>query len=160
VLVERDLAITLFPGMLDIWRLPLDGSGRFERLTTFDHHAGFGANNPVVSPDGSLIAFGLKVEGEEGEGDGILLLDLAAPVPAPDGPPAPAPAAPASPGVAGDQLPATGSTTTLAVAGGLVALALLVNRFGQSRSKRSRFMTLSHAATKSRTNFSPASSEP
>ena len=29
---------------------------------------------------------------------------------------------------------------------------------GQSRSKRSRFMTLSHAATKSRTNFSFASS--
>ena len=30
----------------------------------------------------------------------------------------------------------------------------------QARSKRSRFMTLSHAATKSRTNFSPASSAP
>ena len=31
-------------------------------------------------------------------------------------------------------------------------------RAGQERSKRSRFMTLSQAATKSRTNFSPASS--
>lgn len=78
VLVERDLAIVLFPGMLDIWRLRLDGSGSFERLTTFDYYKGYGANNPVVSPDGTQIAFGLKVEGEEGEGDGILLLDLTA----------------------------------------------------------------------------------
>jgi hypothetical protein len=81
VLVERDLTVTLFPGMLDIWRLPLDGSGTFERLTTFDYYRGFGANNPVVSPDGRFVAFGLKVEGEEGEGDGILLLDLTADVP-------------------------------------------------------------------------------
>lgn len=76
VLVERDLTITLFPGQLDIWRLPLDGSGSFERLTTFDYYKGYGANNPVVSPDGTSIAFGLKVEGEEGEGNGILLMDL------------------------------------------------------------------------------------
>jgi hypothetical protein len=76
VLVERDLTITLFPGQLDIWRLPLDGSGSFERLTTFDYYKGYGANNPVVSPDGTYIAFGLKVEGEEGEGNGILLMDL------------------------------------------------------------------------------------
>lgn len=33
-------------------------------------------------------------------------------------------------------------------------------RFDQARSKRSRFMTLSHAATKSVTNFSPASADP
>ena len=33
-------------------------------------------------------------------------------------------------------------------------------RRDQARSKRSRFMTLSHAATKSRTNFCPASSLP
>lgn len=78
VMVERDLTITLFPGMLDIWRLPLDGSGAFERMTTFDHHEGFGANNPVISPDGTRMAFGLKVEGEEGESDGILVMDLVA----------------------------------------------------------------------------------
>ena len=78
VLVERDLTITLFPGQLDIWRLPLDGSGSFERLTTFDYYKGYGANNPVVSPDGTHMAFGLKVEGEEGEGNGILLMDFTA----------------------------------------------------------------------------------
>ena len=80
VLVERDLTITLFPGMLDVWRLTLDGSGRLERLTTFDYYKGYGANNPVVSPDGTYMAFGLKVEGEEGEGNGILLMDLSAPL--------------------------------------------------------------------------------
>ncbi|MEX2554223.1 MAG: hypothetical protein WEB06_01170 [Actinomycetota bacterium] len=78
VLVERDLTITLFPGQLDIWRLSLDGSGALERLTTFDYYKGYGANNPVVSPDGTHMAFGLKIEGEEGEGDGILLMDFTA----------------------------------------------------------------------------------
>lgn len=137
VLVERDLTITLFPGMLDVWRLPLDGSGAFERLTTFDHHAGFGANNPVVSPDGSTVAFGLKVEGEEGEGDGILLLDLAASPASPAGPAStdqtaaatatPIPAAGSPAGASnGEALPATGSSTPLAVAGALVALAVLL----------------------------------
>ena len=128
VLVERDLTVTLFPGMLDIWRLPLDGSGTFERLTTFDHYRGYGANNPVVSPDGRFIAFSLKVEGEEGEGDGILLLDLTAPAAGPSVPPAsPSPPAPASATAAttGAQLPATGSPATLPAASGLLALALL-----------------------------------
>jgi hypothetical protein len=76
VMVERDLAITLFPGQLDIWRLALDGSGRFDRMTRFDYYKGYGANNPVVSPNGRYLAFGLKVDGAEGEGNGILLRDL------------------------------------------------------------------------------------
>ena len=76
LMVERDLSITFSPGQVDIWRLPLDGSGAFERMTTFDYYKGFGANNPVVSPDGTHMAFGLKVVGEEGEGKGILLMDL------------------------------------------------------------------------------------
>ena len=135
VLVERDLTVTLFPGMLDIWRLPLDGSGAFERLTTFDHHAGYGANNPVVSPDGTTVAFSLKVEGEEGEGDGILLLDLTAPATAPadQAAAAPAPATEtAQEGGAGGDLPATGSTTALPVAAALVVLAVLLAQVGRS----------------------------
>ena len=123
VLVERDLTVTLFPGMLDIWRLPLDGSGEFERLTTFDYYRGFGANNPVVSPDGTLIAFSLKVEGEEGEGDGILLLDLTAPA---------ASAAPAHP------LPAAASTTVLVAAGALVAAGRRRTRRRQRGDQRLR----------------------
>lgn len=135
VLVERDLTVTLFPGMLDIWRLWLDGSGTFERLTTFSHYAGFGANNPVVSPDGSRIAFSLKVEGEEGEGDGILLLHVDHDSDAPPSNVAPAPSVPAltpivpdpaEPGITGEPLPATGSTTALPTAGALTALGMLL----------------------------------
>jgi hypothetical protein len=100
----------------------------------FDHYAGFGANNPVVSPDGTHVAFGLKVEGEEGEGDGILLLDLVAPAPAaanPAAPASPAPTAPAPGSPASDadagRLPATGSNTALPVVAALVALAALID---------------------------------
>jgi hypothetical protein len=136
VLVERDLTITLFPGMLDIWRLPLNGSGAFERLTFFDHYRGFGANNPVVSPDGRFVAFGLKVEGEEGEGDGILLLDLTArnvPPPGSSRPPSTPEAGTKSSSEA--QLPASGSTSALPAAGAfcLLALAFLLRRVGRRR---------------------------
>lgn len=136
VLVERDLTVTLFPGMLDIWRLSLDGSGTFERLTTFDHYEGYGANNPVVSPDGRYIAFGLKIDGEEGESDGILLLDLTAPTNEPaDQRAAPTQTDAATSGPAADAnatgagvLPATGSSTALPIAASLAAVALLTTR--------------------------------
>ena len=74
-----DELIFIFPGMPTSGACPLDGPGAFERVTTFDHYAGLGANNPVVSPDGTSIAFSRKVEGEQGEGNGILLLHLTAP---------------------------------------------------------------------------------
>jgi hypothetical protein len=77
-LVERDLAIVIFPGELDIWRLSLDCSGEFERLTTFNHHDNYGATNPVVSPDGRRFAFQLERDGtEHGEGHALLLFDMA-----------------------------------------------------------------------------------
>ena len=134
VLVERDLTITLFPGMLDIWRLSLDGSGTFERLTTFDYYRGYGANNPVVSPDGSQVAFGLKVEGEEGESDGILLMDLTASAadradPGATRPPeADAPASSVGAGADAAPLAATGSRPPLLAAGVLVAVGVLLGR--------------------------------
>jgi hypothetical protein len=80
VLVERDLESTAEPGPLDIWRLPLDGSGDFERLTFFNRYrGGYYASNPTVSPDGKTIAFQLSFDGPvEGEGQGILLFDLEA----------------------------------------------------------------------------------
>jgi hypothetical protein len=76
VVVERDLAVTLFPGQLDLWRLALDGSGRFDRMTTFDYYKGYGADNAVVSANARYMAFGLKIDGEEGEGEGVLLMHL------------------------------------------------------------------------------------
>lgn len=79
-LVERDLESTERPGPLDIWRLPLDGSGAFERLTYFNRYrGGYYASNPTVSPDGKTIAFQLSFDGPvEGEGQGILLFDIEA----------------------------------------------------------------------------------
>ena len=61
-------------GDIDIWRLALDGSGTSRRLTFFSAYAGFGANNPVVSPDGRKMAFGLRIKGgQHGNAQGILL---------------------------------------------------------------------------------------
>ena len=81
VAVEREPdTYTLSPrGHIDIWRTALDGSGASERLTRFSEFAGYGANNPVVSRDGRLMAFGLRrVDGPHGNGQGIFLLDLRA----------------------------------------------------------------------------------
>ncbi len=78
ILVERDRAIELFPGELDIWRLTLDGSGSFERMTYFTWHCGYGATNPVVAPDRRRFVFQLerKADGPLGAGHGLLLFDL------------------------------------------------------------------------------------
>ncbi|MGB1581471.1 MAG: hypothetical protein ACPHER_08180, partial [Nevskiales bacterium] len=78
ILVERDRAFELFPGELDIWRLTLDGSGSFERMTFFSKHCGYGATNPVVAPNGRRFAFQLeqKDAGPLGAGQGLLLFDL------------------------------------------------------------------------------------
>ncbi len=81
VAVEREPdTLTLMPrGHIDIWRTPLDGSAHSQRLTHFSDFAGFGANNPVVSPDGRWMAFGLRLaEGSHGNGQGIFLFDLRA----------------------------------------------------------------------------------
>ena len=78
VLVERDLESTAVPGPLDIWRLRLDGSGEFERLTFFNRYrGGYYASNPSYAPDGTTIAFQLSFDGPvEGAGQGILLFDV------------------------------------------------------------------------------------
>jgi hypothetical protein len=78
ILVERDRAFEFFPGELDIWRLTLDGSGSFERMTFFTEFCGYGATNPVVAPDGRKFAFQLerKQDGPLGAGFGLLLFDL------------------------------------------------------------------------------------
>lgn len=128
VMVERDLTVTLFPGMLDIWRLPLDGSGEFQRMTTFDHYEGFGANNPVISPDGTQMAFGLKVEGEEGESDGILVMDLTALDALPDSEQPGDTPTQHDEGDRSDELAATGSAPTAVALLILVGAWLLVRR--------------------------------
>lgn len=79
IAVERELdTYTAVPaGDIDIWQLWLDGSGRSRRLTRFTEYAGYGANNPVVSPDGTKMAFGMRVKGgEHGNADGLFLFDF------------------------------------------------------------------------------------
>lgn len=79
IAVERELdTYTAVPkGDIEIWRLALDGSGTSTRLTRFTDYAGFGANNPVISPDGTKMAFGLRVKGgEHGNAEGMLLYDF------------------------------------------------------------------------------------
>jgi hypothetical protein len=60
-----------------LWKLALDGSGRYERLTYFSDVAGYKASNPVVSDDGTRIAFQMAKAGEAaGVGHGIFVYDL------------------------------------------------------------------------------------
>lgn len=79
IAVEREPGThTALPvGDIDIWQLALDGSGEVRRLTYFSEYAGYGANNPVVSPDGRRMAFGLRIKGgEHGNAQGVLLYDF------------------------------------------------------------------------------------
>ena len=76
-IVERDLMVNPIPGALDLWALELDGSATLQRLTHFNHYKGYGASNPVVSPDDRRMAFQLSVsDGDEGEGQGLFVLDI------------------------------------------------------------------------------------
>ena len=46
-------------------------------MTYFSRYKGYGANNPVINPDGSKMAFGLRVKGgEHGNAQGLFLYDF------------------------------------------------------------------------------------
>src|SRR5262249_23628708 len=62
-------------GNIDIWKLRLDGSGKyFTRLTHFNDYEGGKASNPVVSTDGRFMALQVaRVCDPAGVGYGILL---------------------------------------------------------------------------------------
>jgi Tol biopolymer transport system component len=76
-LVECDKQNHQGSGHIDLWKLQLDGSGHYERLTYFSDHPGWKASNPVVSDDGKFIAFQLAKSTEAaGVGHGIFVFDL------------------------------------------------------------------------------------
>jgi hypothetical protein len=76
-LVECDKQNLKGPGNVDLWKLKLDGSGAYERLTFFSDYPGYKASNPVVSDDGRFIAFQMAKSTEAaGVGHGIFVLDL------------------------------------------------------------------------------------
>lgn len=76
-LVEADLQNHLGPGNVDIWKLALDGSGTYTRLTYFSDYPSYKASNPVVSDDGKFMAFQMaKTEDAAGVGHGLFLYDF------------------------------------------------------------------------------------
>jgi hypothetical protein len=62
-------------GQIDIWKLKLDGTGKdFVRLTNFNDYENAKASNPVISMDGSFMAFQYaKTTDPAGVGYGLLL---------------------------------------------------------------------------------------
>jgi len=76
-LVECDKQNLKGPGYVDLWKLKLDGSGDYERLTYFSDYPGYKASNPVVSDDGKFIAFQMaKSRDAAGIGHGIFVYDI------------------------------------------------------------------------------------
>jgi hypothetical protein len=76
-LVECDKQNHKGPGYVDLWKLKLDGSGAYERLTFFSDYPGYKASNPVVSDDGKFIAFQMATSREAaGVGHGIFIYDV------------------------------------------------------------------------------------
>ena len=64
---------------IDLYRLYLDGSKRWERMTWFNEARRWKATNPVVSDDGRYFAFQVaRVKEMAGVGHGIYLYDLEA----------------------------------------------------------------------------------
>jgi len=65
-------------GYIDIYKLKLDGNGEdYTRLTYFNETEGFRSSNPVVSDDGSMIAFQASRTGTDaGVGCGLYLMHL------------------------------------------------------------------------------------
>jgi Tol biopolymer transport system component len=77
-LVECDKHNLQGAGHVDLWKLKLDGSGHYERLTHFSDFPGYKASNPVVSDDGRFIAFQLaRSRDAAGVGHGIFVYDIA-----------------------------------------------------------------------------------
>jgi hypothetical protein len=76
-LVECDKQNLKGSGNVDLWKLKLDGSGQYERLTHFSDYPGYKASNPVVSDDGKFIAFQMaKAQEAAGVGHGIFVYDI------------------------------------------------------------------------------------
>lgn len=76
-LVERNHSVGKPWPMLDIWRVWFDGSKEPQRLTRFLDFPGYKAANPVISDDGTLMAFQIGISGDEaGVGYGVFLMEL------------------------------------------------------------------------------------
>jgi Tol biopolymer transport system component len=62
---------------LDLYKLKLDNSGTWERITYFNKDGKFKATNAVISDDGKFIAFMVaRLDEVAGIGHGIYILDI------------------------------------------------------------------------------------
>lgn len=76
-LVECDQQNGKGPGYIDLWKLKLDGSGEYKRLTFFSDYPGYKASNPVVSDDGRFFAFQMGMsQNAPGVGHGLFIYDI------------------------------------------------------------------------------------
>ncbi len=76
-LVECDKQNLKGANHVDLWKLKLDGSSQYERLTWFSDYPGYKASNPVVSDDGKFIAFQMAQSRDAaGVGHGIFIYDI------------------------------------------------------------------------------------
>lgn len=76
-LVECDKQNGKGPSGIDIWKLKLDGSGQYQRLTFFSDFPGYKASNPVVSDDGRFFAFQMGMsKNAPGVGHGIFIYNI------------------------------------------------------------------------------------
>ncbi len=65
------------PGHIDIWKLNLEDSTDYRRLTFFSDYPGYKSSNPVVSDDGRFFAFQAGMANEAtGSGHGTFIGDM------------------------------------------------------------------------------------
>lgn len=76
-LIECDKQNHGGPGHIDIWKLNLNDSSDYRRLTFFSDFPGYKSSNPVVSDDGRFFAFQAgKANEPTGSGRGIYIYDI------------------------------------------------------------------------------------
>ncbi len=76
-LVECDKHVNKGVHHIDIWKLALDQTGDYERITYFYNQEGYKSSNPVISDNGKYMAFQVaKVTDPPGVGRGIFIYDF------------------------------------------------------------------------------------
>ena len=74
---DREALVGKWPTNVDFYKLPLDGSGKTQRLSFFAESGEVRGTDPVVSDDGKYIAFQLSPStAEAGVGIGIFVYDI------------------------------------------------------------------------------------
>lgn len=76
-LVESNRGNSAAGSNIDLWKLKLDSSSTWERITYFNKDGKFKATNAVISDDGKFIAFMVaRLDEVAGIGHGIYILDI------------------------------------------------------------------------------------